>query len=178
MRRLLAVLFVAVAVSCSEASTGEDVSPGGSSPSEAMPTTGGGGNQQVLVEVPKLVGKRLEKAREVLRSTDLRVNVVRKYSSRPSGAVLSQSVSAGTEVRSGRTIRLVVSKGPKPQPPSPSNCTSGYSPCLLYYGGADYDCYGGSGDGPHYTEPGVTYSISGSDPYGLDGNDNDGYGCE
>ena len=58
-----------------------------------------------------------------------------------------------------------------------SNCTDGYSPCLVYHGGADYDCAGGSGDGPYYTEPGVTYQVTGSDPYGLDG-DNDGYGCE
>jgi hypothetical protein len=57
------------------------------------------------------------------------------------------------------------------------NCTTGYSPCLVYHGGADYDCYGGTGDGPYYTEPGVTYNVTGSDPYGLDA-DNDGRGCE
>jgi hypothetical protein len=56
-------------------------------------------------------------------------------------------------------------------------CTAGYSPCLVYHGGADYDCYGGSGDGPYYTKPGVTYHVTGSDPYGLDA-DNDGLGCE
>jgi len=133
---------------------------------------------QVRVAVPRVVGKRLENAKDALRRDDLQVSVVQKYSPRPSGTVLSQSVSAGTEVRPGRTIRLVISKGPKPQPSPRPNCTSGYSPCLVYHGGADYDCYGGSRDGPYYTEPGVTYSISGSDPYGLDGNDNDGYGCE
>jgi hypothetical protein len=58
-----------------------------------------------------------------------------------------------------------------------TTCTSGYSPCLVYHGGADYDCAGGSGDGPYYTEPGVVYTVSGSDPYGLDA-DNDGRGCE
>ena len=57
------------------------------------------------------------------------------------------------------------------------NCTSGYSPCLVDHGGADYDCYGGSGNGPYYTAPGVVYSVTGSDPYGLDA-DNDGNGCE
>src|SRR5512132_3197197 len=56
-------------------------------------------------------------------------------------------------------------------------CTPGYSPCLVYHGGADYDCYGGGGNGPYYTKPGVTYSVTGSDPYGLDGNNN-GLGCE
>lgn len=57
------------------------------------------------------------------------------------------------------------------------NCTPGYKPCLVWHGGADYDCYGGSGDGPYYTEPGVVYTVTGSDPYGLDA-DNDGLGCE
>lgn len=57
------------------------------------------------------------------------------------------------------------------------NCTPGYDPCLVDHGGADYDCYGGSGDGPYYTEPGVVYTVTGSDPYGLDA-DNDGRGCE
>ncbi len=57
------------------------------------------------------------------------------------------------------------------------NCTPGYSPCLVYHGGADYDCAGGSGNGPYYTAPGVTYHVTGSDPYGLDANHN-GLGCE
>jgi hypothetical protein len=130
---------------------------------------------QVRVAVPRVVGKRLENAKDALRRDDLQVSVVLKYSPRPSGIVLSQSVSAGTEVRLGRTIRLVISKGPQPSPQP--NCTSGYSPCLVYHGGADYDCYGGSGDGPYYTEPGVVYTVSGSDPYGLDA-DSDGSGCE
>jgi hypothetical protein len=58
-----------------------------------------------------------------------------------------------------------------------SNCTSGYSPCLIDHGGVDYDCAGGGGDGPYFTKPGVVYHVTGSDPYRLDGN-NDGLGCE
>jgi hypothetical protein len=57
------------------------------------------------------------------------------------------------------------------------SCTPGYKPCLINHGGADYDCYGGGGDGPYYTKPGVTYAVTGSDPYRLDG-DGDGLGCE
>jgi endonuclease YncB( thermonuclease family) len=60
---------------------------------------------------------------------------------------------------------------------SSSNCTPGYSPCLVYHGGADYDCYGGGGNGPYYTAAGVVYKVTGSDPYGLDSNAN-GLGCE
>src|SRR6266508_729113 len=176
--RLLGILFVVLAVGCTQATEGEDDSLGPSpSPLGTISASIGGGIQQERVAVPRVVGKRLENAKEALRRDDLRLSVVRKYSSKASGTVLSQSISAGTEVRLGRTIRLVISKGPKPQPSPQPNCTSGYSPCLVYHGGADYDCYGGSGDGPYYTEPGVVYTVSGSDPYGLDA-DNDGSGCE
>jgi hypothetical protein len=52
------------------------------------------------------------------------------------------------------------------------NCTPGYSPCLPP--ASDYDCLGGSGDGPKYTGP---VRVTGSDQYRLDGNRN-GKGCE
>lgn len=57
-----------------------------------------------------------------------------------------------------------------------SNCTPGYSPCLPL-GPSDYDCSGGSGDGPAYTKPGVTYHVTGDDRYRLD-SDGNGLGCE
>jgi hypothetical protein len=55
-------------------------------------------------------------------------------------------------------------------------CTPGYSPCIRNKP-SDVDCYGGSGNGPRYTKPGVVYRVTGSDRYGLDA-DNDGKGCE
>jgi hypothetical protein len=62
-------------------------------------------------------------------------------------------------------------------------CTPGYSPCLRPHptGGGipflqDYDCAGGSGDGPYYVHG--TVRVTGNDVYyGLDTNHN-GYGCE
>ncbi len=57
----------------------------------------------------------------------------------------------------------------------PQNCTPGYSPYIPP--GSDVDCRGGSGNGPRYTKRGVVYTVRGSDPYGLDA-DNDGKGCE
>ena len=53
------------------------------------------------------------------------------------------------------------------------HCTKGYKPCL--HPAKDYDCAGGSGDGPKYVYG--TVKVTGSDPYGLD-SDNDGTGCE
>jgi hypothetical protein len=46
---------------------------------------------------------------------------------------------------------------------------------VIHGGGADYDCAGGGGNGPFSTAAGVVYRVTGSDPYGLDGDDN---GCE
>ena len=53
-----------------------------------------------------------------------------------------------------------------------ANCTPGYSPCLPP--ASDYDCEGGSGDGPKHTGE---VQVTGSDPYELDDNNN-GIGCE
>jgi hypothetical protein len=52
------------------------------------------------------------------------------------------------------------------------NCTPGYSPCLPP--AFDYDCRGGSGNGPKYTGPD---RVTGSDPNELD-DDHDGKACE
>lgn len=59
------------------------------------------------------------------------------------------------------------------EPKSASNCHPEYSGCLKA-SASDYDCAGGSGNGPYYTGPVQVY---GSDPFGLD-RDNDGWGCE
>jgi hypothetical protein len=40
---------------------------------------------------------------------------------------------------------------------------------------SDYDCAGGSGNGPKYVEGPI--QVEGSDPFGLDA-DGDGVGCE
>jgi hypothetical protein len=54
-----------------------------------------------------------------------------------------------------------------------SECHPSYSGCLDP-SSPDYDCLGGSGDGPDYTG---TVSVYGYDEYGLD-DDGDGIGCE
>jgi serine phosphatase RsbU (regulator of sigma subunit) len=55
-----------------------------------------------------------------------------------------------------------------------SACDPSYSGACLDPYASDYDCEGGSGDGPSYTG-GVV--VVGDDHYELDA-DNDGYGCE
>lgn len=61
-----------------------------------------------------------------------------------------------------------------PTPAPPPNCHPSYDGCLTP-GIGDYDCAGGSGDGPNYVA-GPVY-VTGYDEYDLD-RDGDGVGCE
>ena len=125
-----------------------------------------------LPRVPNVVGLSVTAARNALRDEGFGVAVRRVVSDSAKDTVLSQIPTAGIRARPSRSITLTVAK-PAPQPPPPDNCTSGYTPCLPPV--SDYDCAGGSGDGPEYVYG--TVAVTGSDPYGLDA-DNDGYGCE
>jgi hypothetical protein len=54
------------------------------------------------------------------------------------------------------------------------NCDPSYKGACLDPDAADYDCEGGSGDGPDYTGP---VSVVGEDHFDLD-RDGDGSACE
>jgi hypothetical protein len=126
--------------------------------------------------VPSVVGLSAQQATSKLKAAGYPVRITKQSSSQATGTVISVSPSAGTELLPGKTITLTVAKKIPQQTQAPPACTPGYSPCLPI-GPSDYDCAGGSGDGPAYTDPGVTYRVTGYDPYGLDA-DNDGLGCE
>jgi hypothetical protein len=127
------------------------------------------------VRVPDLVGRTLAGARRALRVRDLRPRVVSfRTTEYVPGRVVDTRPDASARRRPGARVTLYVAKAP-PSPPSPSPiCVPGYSPCITP--GPDVDCAGGEGDGPRFVEGPVT--VTGSDPYGLDGYDNDGVGCE
>ncbi|HZD73975.1 MAG TPA: hypothetical protein VE776_08860 [Actinomycetota bacterium] len=55
------------------------------------------------------------------------------------------------------------------------NCDPAYPDACLHDGIGDYDCAGGSGNGPNYVEGPIT--VRAPDPFGLD-SDHDGVGCE
>jgi hypothetical protein len=121
-------------------------------------------------KIPRVIGKTLVNAKRALKHAGFEVGkVTQQTSSKKKGTVISQSPDAGTSARPGRAVSLVTAK---PAPQSTSNCTPGYSPCLPP--ASDYDCLGGTGDGPEYTGP---VRVTGSDPYGLD-SDGNGFGCE
>jgi hypothetical protein len=60
------------------------------------------------------------------------------------------------------------------QAPPAERCDPNYDPCVPI--DSDVDCAGGMGNGPSYVAGPVR--VIGSDPYGLDGKDDDGIGCE
>jgi hypothetical protein len=95
----------------------------------------------------------------------------------PLTAVQAYTVKNATKYAHAHTV----SKGPRPTAKAPSPASPPGSDCDPNYEGAcldprasDYDCEGGSGDGPEYTG---TVTVVGDDPFGLD-RDGDGIACE
>jgi len=74
------------------------------------------------------------------------------------------------EARALRELEEQESEAGEAEEESVAGCD--YNPCLAP--ASDYDCEGGSGDGPAYTG---TVEVIGTDIYGLD-EDGDGIGCE
>lgn len=127
--------------------------------------------------LPNVVGKGLRRAVAILEAQGLFVDVKRRYSGKPKNTVLDTSPAPGSAVELGGQVRLIVARPrpePAPPPPPESNCHPSYEGACLLVGAGDYDCAGGSGNGPNYTG---TVRVVGPDEYGLDG-DGDGIGCE
>lgn len=126
--------------------------------------------------VPAVAGLSVSAARQRLIKAGFNVLTRQQRVAQGRDAVvLTQTVPSGRAVRPHSTVALTVSDLHRPPPPPApvSNCTPGYSPCLRPM--SDYDCAGGSGDGPGYANGPVR--ITGSDPYDLD-RDGDGVACE
>jgi resuscitation-promoting factor RpfB len=125
--------------------------------------------------VPGTAGMAQAAATQRLRSAGFQVRVTQEVvTSGRNGVVLRQTPVGSRRAKPHSLVTLVVANVVRPvvAPPPPANCTPGYSPCLAP--AYDYDCVGGSGDGPQYT--GFVY-VTGSDPYDLD-RDGDGLACE
>jgi hypothetical protein len=145
--------------------------------STAPPTT------IAMVKVPRLVGLTLGSARAALAERGLRERIRYRTTSRyPAGTVISQSRRSGVGVLPDSRVTLLVAKAPPPTtaPPPPStapaeNCDPSYPDVCLDPSAEDYDCAGGSGNGPEYVEGPIR--VRPPDPFGLDADD-DGWGCE
>ena len=81
-----------------------------------------------------------------------------------------------TATATARVRATAGAKGTKvPVSPQRGNCSPCYPDVCLKVGVGDYDCAGGSGNGPNYVNGPVR--VVGCDPFGLD-RDGDGWGCE
>lgn len=130
------------------------------------------------VTVPKLVGMRAGRAKSVLADRGLRGSISYRTTARyPSGTVISQSRTAGGDVRRGSTISLVIAKAPpvtsppttEPAPAPSSDCHPAYPGACLPSPPPDLDCR----DIGHRVEVDHRYG----DPHRLDA-DGDGIGCD
>ena len=137
------------------------------------------------VEVPRLVGMKLASARQRLATNGLKLRVRYRPTARfAAGTVISQSRRIGAGVAPSSAITLVIAKAlpppPTTQPPPPPttparNCHPSYEGACLDPTASDYDCAGGSGNGPRYVQGPV--KVRPPDPFDLDA-DADGLGCE
>jgi hypothetical protein len=130
-----------------------------------------------LPQVASVIGKQEASAIKKLKNAGFRVKKAKETrTSGKDGVVLSQSPGGGTRAKPKSVVRIVISKVQRSTGGSTdtggSNCTPGYSPCLPP--ASDYDCRGGSGNGPRYTG---RVQVRGADPYELD-DDDDGVGCD
>jgi hypothetical protein len=88
-------------------------------------------------------------------------------------AAISARESREVEAQARRAERQAELESEETEEALSAECDPNYSGCLNP-SSPDYDCEGGSGDGPDYTG---TVSVLGEDHYGLD-DDGDGTGCD
>jgi hypothetical protein len=138
------------------------------------------------VTIPDLVGLTKSQATSLLTSLGLGWKIKSKFTTDvPPGTVLSQSRVPGAKANLGGYLTFTIAKAPPPAPttppppattpPPPSNCDPAYPGVCLHDGIGDYDCAGGSGNGPNYVQGPIR--VLPPDPFGLDA-DGDGWGCE
>jgi len=165
--------------------TSAPVSPPGQSSTPATPTP----TDRPAV-LPNLVGSTLAQAQTALTARGLRWKTSYRASRLQPGTVITQSRKDGTAIPPGTVIVLVIASAPPPPPLPPpplppppppppavpaSNCDPSYPEVCLHDGIGDYDCAGGSGNGPNYVDGPI--KVLPPDPFDLD-RDGDGTGCE
>lgn len=139
-----------------------------------------------VVDVPRLVGRSPERAQRALE----RRGIDSRLRGEPADFDLSRCrvarQSAVGRVAPDATVGLRLRCPPPPpapepepvaveQPPAEQGCDPNYEGQCLDPNSPDYDCAGGSGDGPDYTGRVI---VVGDDHYGLDTGGEPGIGCE
>jgi hypothetical protein len=134
------------------------------------------------VVVPGVVGMTVAQAKSALSGVRLRWRLtVRRTTASASGTVVAQSPGGDRSRNPDSVIALIVAQAPPAPkaepttevPPAPA-CHPSYVGACLDPDASDYDCVGGSGNGPKYTG---RVTVVGPDVFDLD-RDGDGIGCE
>jgi hypothetical protein len=128
------------------------------------------------VEVPKLVGMKLTRARDTLADRGLKGTVKFTSTARyAAGTVISQSRRTGSAVRPDSRVTLVVAKAPPPTtapapPPTKpaADCHPSYPDFCIPAAPPDLDCADIGGN---------DFTVRPPDPHGFD-REGDGRGCE
>lgn len=126
--------------------------------------------------LPSFIGDMVKDVRATASKYGWKLAETKLVSSEPPGTVLSQSPAAGMLMKLGAKVTITVAKkAPVVDVGGGGRCHPSYVGACLDPDALDYDCLGGTGNGPLYT--GFVYVV-GWDEFDLDGNDNDGRGCE
>jgi hypothetical protein len=100
-------------------------------------------------------------------------------SAAPAAALATSAPQLATTASKPRPARSKPTTSPPKAQSSaaaePKNCDPAYPEVCLHDGIGDYDCAGGSGNGPNYVDGPV--KVLAPDPFGLD-RDGDGIGCQ
>jgi len=140
------------------------------------------------VVVPDVIGMTVAQAKPALSGARLRWRLtVRRTTASAPGTVIAQSPAGERSSNPDSVITLIVAQAPpapkptpslKPEPtteaPTAPACHPSYVGACLDPDVSDYDCVGGSGNGPKYTG---RVTVVGPDVFDLD-RDGDGIGCE
>jgi hypothetical protein len=98
----------------------------------------------------------------------------RKHAGKPPAARLGGKRRGSAQAQAEEAERAEAEEAEAEEAAPESECDPNYSGACLDPYASDYDCAGGSGDGPEYTGP---VTVVGEDHYGLD-SDSDGSACE
>ena len=127
--------------------------------------SGGSSPSRVLTE-----GRSVAK----IRARNLRLETIRLLLERQGhGVTPAVSVVPGSSSPKAHSRATPIAGG-SPAPEESSGCDPNYEGACLNPSASDYDCEGGTGDGPEYTGE---VMVIGEDHFGLDA-DGDGVGCE
>jgi hypothetical protein len=125
-------------------------------------------NQQTNTAAQKLREERAKLQRERAKLRRERTQARRERASRQQARERRQALLAERERREQEQRQQ------EEQAQQAQDCHPSYQGACLDPNASDYDCEGGSGDGPEYTGP---VQVVGADDYDLD-SDGDGSACE